>query len=126
MKQNGIQDAGTRERRVTEMMHVIETEKAAVKRIRTIAFLAWSFAVLLPVGWLGMFYAQFLVRLQPNQSFWARVYLMSPVLGVIGAVCLVLAIITTIAWFFRSRTASLAAIEARLERLERLLSSHPE
>jgi hypothetical protein len=34
---------------------------------------------------------------------------------------LVVALLATLAWLFRARTASLAAIERRLEQLERLL-----
>jgi uncharacterized membrane protein len=100
----------------TLLRKVVDHELAAERRVRRAAIAAW--AVLLT---LLVLFAVTLVT-GPGSGVWRWVaigiYYGVPVLA---GLTLIIAILTTTAWLFRPRGASLAAIERRLAALEDLI-----
>ncbi len=97
---------------------IVEHELAAERRVRRAAIVAWSVLLALLVLWgvamvTGRFWAG------AWHSVGAAIYFGAPVLALMD---LIIAILTTAAWLFRPRAASLAIIERRLADLEELLS----
>ncbi len=95
---------------------VVENELARERRVRGVAIASWSAvfvcAVLFGLG------AAFVSGLGRLHSLGMTLYFAAPVLAF---VTFVLAVLTTAAWLFRPRAASLATIERRLAALEELL-----
>ena len=124
LQQEGLLDENDRSRRREAVQDLVKAEREAADRLKRRCFTLWGFSLLLPLAFLTSFYSE--------KSFWMSgvtrlntwIYLASPLVGTLGAIFLVAAIISTVAWFLRSRTASLAAIAAHLETLERLLSAN--
>jgi hypothetical protein len=97
---------------------LLEHELATERRLRRAAIGAWS-AVLAIVPLLGV--AFFIVR-TGGGAFVEVTRAAAVVVGILGILALFLAVLTTVTWLLRPRTASLAAIERRLAALERLLT----
>lgn len=97
---------------------LLDREQAMERRVRRVAVLAWT-AVVALVPLLGISF--FMVRVVPDD--WSRDAVRAAVLviGVFAILAMFLAVLTTMAWLFRSRTGSLAVIERRLAALEDLL-----
>lgn len=97
---------------------IVENELARERRVRRAAIASWSavfvFAVLFGVG------AAILSMVGSLHSFGMALYFAAPVLAFVA---FVLGVLTTVAWLFRPRAASLAIIERRLADLEVLLRS---
>jgi hypothetical protein len=96
---------------------LLEQERAFERRVRRAAVASWS-ALLALVPLLGV--AFFVVRVGGGllvEVTRAAVI----VVGILAILALFLAVLTTVTWLFRSRTASLAVIERRLAALEELL-----
>jgi hypothetical protein len=98
---------------------LLDREQAMERRVRGVAVRAWA-AVVALVPLLGV--AFFLVRIVPDD--WSRDAVRAAVLvlGVFAILATFLAVLTTVAWLFRSRSGSLAVIERRLAALEDLLA----
>jgi hypothetical protein len=88
------------------------------RRVRRVAVLAWTAVVALVPLLASSF---FMVRVVPDD--WSRDAVRAAVLmiGVLAILATFLAVLTTVAWLFRSRSGSLAVIERRLAALEDLL-----
>lgn len=97
---------------------LLEREQAMERRVRRVAVLAWT-AVVALVPLLGV--AIFMIRVVADD--WTRdaVRAAVMVIGVFTILAMLLAVLTTVAWLFRSRSGSLAVIERRLATLEELL-----
>jgi hypothetical protein len=97
---------------------LLDREQAMERRVRRVAVLAWT-AVVALVPLLGGSF--FMVRVVPDD--WSRDAVRAAVLviGVFAILATFLAVLTTVAWLFRSRSGSLAVIERRLAALEDLL-----
>ena len=97
---------------------LLDREQAMERRVRRVAVLAWT-AVVALVPLLGISF--FMVRVVPDD--WSRDAVRAAVLvmGAFAILAMFLAVLTTMAWLFRSRTGSLAVIERRLAALEDLL-----
>lgn len=97
---------------------LLEREQALERRVRRVAVLAWT-AVLALVPLLGV--AIFMIRVVADN--WTRDAVRAAVLviGVFTILAMLLAMMTTVAWLFRSRSGSLAVIERRLAALEELM-----
>jgi hypothetical protein len=97
---------------------LLDREQAMERRVRRVAVLAWT-AVVALVPLLGTSF--FMVRVVPDD--WSRDAVRAAVLviGVFAILATFLAVLTTVAWLFRSRSGSLAVIERRLAALEDLL-----
>jgi len=98
---------------------LVAHDAAFHKRVGRVAAVAWG----MTLGTLpGAGIAAFIMRNGGGSSVEVmRVFLM--VLMIIGVISLVGASLSSIAWLFRSRTPSLAAIERRLAALESALLS---
>lgn len=97
---------------------LLEHEQAFERRVRRAAIASWS-ALLALVPLLGV--AFFIVRVGGGlvvEGTRAAVI----VVGILAILALVLAVLTTVTWLFRSRTASLGVIERRLAALQELLT----
>lgn len=92
-------------------------EHATERRLRHAAIGSWS-AVLALVPLIGV--AFFIVR-TGGGAIVEVTRAAAVVIGVLAILALFLAVLTTVTWLLRSRTASLAAIERRLAALEQLL-----
>jgi type VI protein secretion system component VasK len=100
---------------------MIEREARFETRVRRVATVAWAgtFTVL-PI--LGA--CMYVIDQRAGSSVEVARSLLA-VFGLAGMLTLLLSLLTTIAWLFRSRSASLAAIDRRLAALEQLLSAQP-
>lgn len=96
---------------------LVKSEQAAEQRVRRVAVGSWrAVAALVPLAGVLIFV------LREGDSFVrqaARPVLI--VVGIFAILAMFLAVLSTVAWLFRSRTASLAVIERRLAALEDLL-----
>ncbi len=99
---------------------MVEHELASERRVRRAAITAWSLLLALLL---------FFGAAMPTFRFWGAMgwrWLGAAILfgvPVLAALDLIVAILTTAAWLFRPRAASLAIIERRLAALEELLRS---
>ncbi len=96
---------------------LIEDERATERRVRRVATWSWG-ALLALVPLVGVL---FLVRRLGGGVMVEVARAAAVVVGILFILTLFLAVLTTVAWLFRSRAASLAAIERRLAALEELL-----
>lgn len=118
-RENGLGDPGDRERRRRDVLEVVERERAFVRKLGRAAVIAWAGALLmLPSSAVLTIVSQMTLMSSGDATASMGPMIPAVFLGMVGALALVAAIITTIAWLFRSRAATLSAIEARLEELE--------
>jgi cytochrome bd-type quinol oxidase subunit 2 len=97
---------------------LLDREEKAERRVRRLARGGWAaVAVLVPL----LAVAIFLIRVVDDG--WVRDAVRAAVLviGVFAILAIVVALLATVAWLFRSRSQSLAVIERRLAALEALL-----
>lgn len=98
------------------MKELIENERQFSRRVRRAAIAAWVVTcVTLPQTGL------LIVLERASDDGNPGLQLAAALLGSVGLLSLILALLTTIAWLFRSRTPTLAAIEMRLAALEDLI-----
>jgi hypothetical protein len=100
------------------LLALLENEQAAELRIRKIAVRAWAAVVaLVPLLSLTMFIRRF------DDGF-ARDAIRAALMvtGIFAMLAVFVALLTTVAWLFHPRRASLAVIERRLAALESLLT----
>ena len=96
---------------------LLAQERAIEERVRRVAVGAWSLvAALVPL--LGI--AFFIRRVGGGLSV-EVIRAIAIVAGIFAILAFVIAMMTTVAWLFRSRAASLAVLERRLAALEELL-----
>jgi len=101
------------------MMEALEEEKATVRRIRIICLTAWGLVLVLPLFLVSLLTAT-------NRFTAPALMVVAPLFSGIGTVALVVAVIATGALFFRSRSVTLASIDARLQYLEELLGQRDQ
>lgn len=114
--ENGLDDEVAREKRTSEFRRAIDRERSQARWLGRAAVVAWGLALLLvpAAAILGS-----MMQLDVFEGGTGVAYLIPMVvLGVFGSLALVVALVTTVGWIFRGRTASLSAIEARLDELE--------
>lgn len=99
------------------LQSLIEHEQANERRVRRAA--TWSWGVLLALA--PLIGVLFLLRRLGGGLMVEVARASAIVIGILFILALFLAVLTTVAWLFRSRAASLAAIERRLAALEELL-----
>jgi fumarate reductase subunit C len=98
------------------MQALIDHEISRERFLRRAAVASWSVVLTLVLMWGCALYG---IRARLGFIEAARAAL--PVISIFGILALFLAVLTTMAWLFRSRSASLAIIERRLAALEELL-----
>ncbi len=114
--ENGLADETAKEIRRTEVRHALERERSHARWLGRAAVIAWALALLMipAAAILGS-----MMQLDMFEGGTGVPYLIpTATLGVFGSLALVVALVTTVGWIYRSRTASLSAIEARLDELE--------
>lgn len=116
---SGGEGAGRRSARGADaaLQALIEDEQATERRVRRVATWSWS-ALLALVPLIGVL---FLLRRLGGGLMVDLARAGAIVVGILFILALFLAVLTTIAWLFRPRAASLTAIERRLAALEELL-----
>ena len=111
---DGINEPEATNRRRQQMEAILEAERAFTRKLQLVALAAWATTMLIPVaGIIGV--------LAPARDNGEGMYIAFTLLGLIGGLAFVLAILTTAAWLFRSRTSTMTAIEMRLASLEDLI-----
>ncbi|MGB7212015.1 MAG: hypothetical protein WBC97_05250 [Gemmatimonadales bacterium] len=109
---------------------VIDAEKRRDRFLRRVNFAAWGAVcavVLVYAVAIGTIIVWAVKRSAVGAgSLLDALPMLLPLVTIIGVVCLLIAVLTTIAIFLRFRTASLAEIQLRLAALERMLASPPD
>lgn len=108
----------------------IDAEKRRDRFLRRVNFVAWgvvcAIALLYAIA-IGVIVVWAIKRSAVGAGSVLDVLpMLLPLVQVIGLVCLLIAVLTTIGIFLRLRTASLAEIQLRLAALERMLASEPD
>jgi len=106
---------------------IIEGERRRDRLVRRVSAGAWAvtLAVMLVFAWIVGSEVARTVRMAragvaSQQAVWDALL---PLLGVVGATSLLLALVSTVGVFLRFRTASLADIQVRLASLEAALTT---
>jgi hypothetical protein len=104
----------------------IEAEKRRDRTLRRVCVAAWvlTFAVLLIVGGLvGVTVAQAARLVLVGALSWTAVFSMAmPFIIVVGTVCLLIAVLSTVGIFLRMRMTTMSEIQLRLAALEQMLA----
>ena len=111
---DGITEPEGRTQRRQQMEAILDKERTRTRRLQLFAMLAWGTALLIPL--VGLF---LLAAPEGNESMLAAAIFVAVVPGF--AVILAVAVVTTVAWLFRSRATTMSAIEMRLASLEDLI-----
>ncbi len=110
---DGISKPEARTQRRQQMESILDNERTVTRRLRLVAMLAWASTLLIPMA--GVIFA--VIPARGNEGMYAAVMLF----GLLGGLAVLLAVLTTVAWLFRSRATTMSAIEMRLASLEDLL-----
>ena len=111
---DGISRPEATNQRRQKMEAILAGERAFAHKLQLVALAAWATTMLIPLaGIIGV--------LTPARDNSSGMYIAFMFLGLVGVLAFVLAILTTAAWLFRSRTSTMTAIEMRLASLEDLI-----
>ena len=106
---------------------LIEAEKRRDRTIRRISIIAWSVTFLVLLVFAAITGAEVIRTLELVQvgamGREAVFAMLMPLIKVVGAVSLLIAVLSTVGMFLRLRTASLSEIQLRLAALEEMLLS---
>ena len=117
--ENGLGDETAKEIRRSEVRRAIERERSQARWLGRAAIVAWALALLLiPAAMILGSLMQMEIVSSGDMESGLGLMIPSMALGTIGGLALVVAIVATIGWIYRGRTASLSAIEDRLDALE--------
>jgi len=109
-----------------EISAIIDGEKKRDRLVRRVCFIAWGVTLTVMLVFAGIVGAEVAQTIKYARAGLANTYSVFtaaiPLLGVVGATSLLLALVSTAAVFLRFRTASLADIQLRLAALEAVLS----
>ena len=125
MNQNGISDEADQEIRRQQARSLVLTEKRKVGRIRAICIGAWALTVLVLFSSMALATLTLFAR-QDGEISMRLIVLAASLLGMFGMVGFLVAIVSSVAWYFSARTAGLTAIDARLGELETILRAEAE
>jgi hypothetical protein len=117
LAQDGLLDESERERRRVMMREALESERVFVRRLRRASVTAWSLTLWLPVAGI--------LAVLAWTTDGDTLLIPTAMLGILGSLSLIVAVITTVAWLFRSRSSTLTAIEMHLAALEEALRTPP-
>ena len=124
MNQNGLSDEALKEMRRQQSRSLVLAEKRKVGRIRMICIGAWALTVFVIFSSMGL--ATLFLFMRPSPDIPRLSVLAVSMLGMMGMVTFLVAIVSSVAWYFSARTASLTAIDARLGQLETILKAEAE
>ena len=125
MNQNGISDEAAQEIRRQQARSLVLAERRKVGRIRMICIGAWALTVVVIFSSMALATLTLFAR-QDGEISMRLIVLAASLLGMIGMVGFLVAIVSSVAWYFSARTASLTAIDARLGELETILRAEAE
>ena len=125
MNQNGISDEAVQEIRRQQARSLVLTEKRKVGRIRAICIGAWALTVVVIFSSMALA-TLFLFARQDAEISMRLIALAASLLGMFGMLGFLVAVISSVAWYFSARTAGLTAIDARLGELETILRAEAE
>jgi hypothetical protein len=105
------------------MREILEQERAFTARIRRASLTAWALTLLLPVGLVAERMLAFVALGEegPTAADFAM-YIGTQMLTFVGSIAAVIGVITLVAWLFRTRMASVAALQLRVGDLEQELA----
>jgi hypothetical protein len=125
LNQNGVSEEAVQEIRRQQARSLVLAEKRKVGRIRMICIGAWALTVVVIFASMGLA-TLFLFIARTGDRPMALMVLAASMLGVLGIVGFMVAVVSSVAWYFRARTAGLTAIDARLSELETILRAEAE
>ncbi len=125
MNQNGISDEAVQEIRRQQARSLVLAEKRKVGRIRMICIGAWALTVVVIFSSMALATLTLFAR-QDGEISMRLIVLAASLLGMFGMVGFLVAIVSSVAWYFSARTAGLTAIDARLGELETILRAEAE
>ena len=125
MNQNGLSDEAAQEMRRQQARSLVFAEKRKVGRIRMICIGAWALTVVVIFTSMAMA-TIFLFMTRSGETPMTLMVLSASMLGILGIVGFMVAVASSVAWYFRARTAGLTAIDARLGELETILRAEAE
>jgi len=109
---------------------IIESERRHDRLIRGVSVVAWSVTFLLLLAYAAMVGSEVLKtmdRVLIGLAHHREIYqTLMPMVAVVGAISLLIAMLSTVGVFLRFRTASLAEIQLRLAALEQILAATPD
>lgn len=114
--ENGLADETAKEIRRSEVRRAIERERSQARWLGRAAVVGWALA-LLTIPAAAIMGSMMQVSIFEGGTGFPYLVPMAA-LGTFGSLALVVAIVATIGWIYRGRTASLSAIESRLDELE--------
>ena len=125
MNQNGVSGDAVQEIRRQRARSLVLAEKRKVGRIRMICIGAWALTVVVIFSSMALA-TLFLFGLRANDTPMTLIVFAASLLGMLGMVGFLVAVVSSVAWYFRARTAGLTAIDARLSELETILRAEAE
>ncbi len=125
MNQNGISDEAVQEIRRQQARSLVLAEKRKVGRIRMICIGAWALTVVVIFSSMALA-TLFLFARQDAEIPMRLIALAASLLGMFVMVGFLVAVVSSVAWYFSARTAGLTAIDARLGELETILRAEAE
>ncbi len=125
LNQNGLSEEATEEIRRQQARSLVLAEKRRVGRIRMICIGSWALTVVVIFASMGLA-TLFLFVARTGDRPMALMVLAASMLGILGMVGFMVAVVSSVAWYFRARTAGLTAIDARLSELETILRAEAE
>lgn len=110
----------------TQAMDRIEEERRRDRFVRRVSKIAWGATFIVTIAFVALSVSQFvgmreLTRMS-GAPFSTMLGLLVPAVAAVGAVCVLIATLSTIGIFLRLRTASLQEIQLRLAALEDMLT----
>ena len=125
MSQNGVSNEAVQEIRRQQARSLVLAEKRKVGRVRAICIGAWALTIVVMFSSMALA-TLFLFTRQEGEISMRLIVLAASLLGMIGMVGFLVAIVSSVAWYFSARTAGLTAIDARLGELETILRAEAE
>jgi uncharacterized integral membrane protein len=119
LNQNGLSEEATEEIRRQQARSLVLAEKRRVGRIRMICIGSWALTVVVIFASMGLA-TLFLFVARTGDRPMALLILAARIVG------FMVAVVSSVAWYFRARTAGLTAIDARLSELETILRAEAE
>jgi hypothetical protein len=124
LTENGLSDEALAELRKQQARSLVLSEKRKAGRIRAICIGAWALTLIVMFAAMAM---STLFLLGTSGSQIPRLMAMSAsMLAMFGVLAFLIAVVSSVAWYFSARTASLAAIDARLGQLEAILKAEAD
>lgn len=117
--ENGLGDETERRIRRSEVRQALDRERSQARWLGRAAIVAWALALLMiPAAMVLGTLMQIEVVSSGDMESSLGLMIPAMALGTVGGLSLIVAVVTTVGWIYRSRSVSLATIEARLDELE--------